>query len=139
MSQPNEPSPPSRRLTGGGTKTVTAWSPGTLFRLGPAWRPLSAELVLGGGGSMAPCMERWMGRLMERRDELFEQHPPPRNKGGEWTLVLWMISVGAIDEQVPPMTEAWLLEHGHMHRATLVDALRFYVDHGVIVAEKPPQ
>ena len=34
---------------------------------------------------------------------------------------------------------AWLLENTLIsHRKTVADALRFYVDHGLIVAEQPP-
>ena len=86
---------------------------------------------------MAPYLQR----LTERRIELFEQHSPPRNKGGWWGYVLLLIALDAATDRLTqePMTEAWLLENTLIsHRKTVADALRFYVDHGLIVAEQPP-
>ena len=40
---------------------------------------------------------------------------------------------------LPHAPAAWLLENTLIsHRKTVADALRFYVDHGLIVAEQPP-
>ena len=113
------------------------WTADAVFRLAPAWRPLPGERLNGDGHTMAPYLER----LYERRNELFDQHSPPRGKAGMWAVVLLMIAVDAGNDRITqePMTEAWLLEHTRIpHRKTVADALRFYVGHGVVVAEQPP-
>ena len=116
---------------------MTKWTADTVFRLAPPWRPLPGERLDGDGDTMAPYLQR----LTERRIELFEQHPPLRNKGGWWGYVLLLIALDAATDRLTqePMTEAWLLENTLIsHRKTVADALRFYVDHGLIVAEQPP-
>ena len=116
---------------------MTEWTADTVFRLAPPWRPLPGERLDGDGDKTAPYLER----LTERRIELFEQHPPPRNKGWGWAFVLLLIALDAGTDGLTqePMTEAWLLENTLIpHRKTVADALRFYVDHGLIVAEQPP-